>query len=42
MSGPSLPAFVATSTSSRFPRDRIQLPMIVSDSPPALPSTHDE
>ena len=37
-----LPTFVATTMSSRLPRAAIQLPMIVSDSPPLLPGTQAE
>ena len=36
----SFPTLVATTIRSRLPRDAIQRPMIVSDSPPELPSTH--
>ena len=38
----SEPVFVATTTSSRLPREAIQAPMIRSDSPPVLPGFHAE
>ncbi|SIH94315.1 Uncharacterised protein [Mycobacteroides abscessus subsp. abscessus] len=37
-----IPTFVAMTISSRLPRAAIHSPMIVSDSPPVLPSTHTE
>src|SRR5690606_24033759 len=43
LSGPSsVPTFVMITASLRLPERASQLPMIVSDSPPWLPSTHIE